>query len=97
MHIHIALYRWKHDATEKMIKQALSVTESLVGRVAGIIEITTAENASKYSEGYSHIIIVKGQDQAAIDAYFTLLNHGKVGRQLDAIEHQSIGVDFVVK
>lgn len=97
MNVHIALYKWKPDVALDEIEQALAEVESLAAKVHGIVEISTAENTSKYREGYTHVILVRGNDQAAIDAYRAHPDHARVAAQLDAMEDVAIGVDFETK
>ncbi len=97
MNVHIALYKWKPDVALEEVEQALAELESLATKVPGIVEISTAKNTSKYSEGYTHVILVRGNDQAAIDAYRAHPDHSKVADQLVTIEEHAIGVDFETK
>lgn len=97
MNVHIALYKWKPDVSLHEIKLALAEVESLANRVPGVAQISTAENTSKYSEGYTHVILVTGDSQDAIDAYRAHPDHLKVAAQLDAMEEAAIGVDFETK
>jgi hypothetical protein len=97
MYVHIALYKWKANVSIERIAKALSDIESLADKVPGIIEIITAENISRYNEGYTHVILVRGKDQAAIDAYRSHPDHVVVARQLDTMEERGIGVDFETK
>lgn len=94
MNIHVALYKWNDDTSPKAIKQALRDVEALAAKIPGIIEISTAENKSKYSEGYTHVILVRGTSQTAIDAYRMHPDHIKVAQKIDAMEEHGIGVDF---
>jgi heme-degrading monooxygenase HmoA len=94
MNVHIALYKWKSNVSEEEISQALRDVEALAPKVPGIIEISTAKNLSKYSEGYSHVILVRGNTQAAIDAYRAHPDHVAVADKIDSMEDQGIGVDF---
>lgn len=94
MNMHIALYKWKADISPADIQQALQNVEALATKVPDIVEIITAENKSKYSEGYTHVILVRGTSQAAIDAYRAHPDHNKVAKKIDAMEESGIGVDF---
>lgn len=94
MNIHIALYKWKETVTPKQITQALKEVEALASQVPGIFDIATGENTSKYSEGYTHAILVRGESQAAIDVYRNHPDHAKVAAVVEAIEDKGIGVDF---
>lgn len=94
MNVHIALYKWKPRITAGQINQALQDIEALATKVPGILDITTGENTSKYSEGYTHAILVRGENQAAIDAYRNHPDHTKAATLIEAMEGQGIGVDF---
>jgi hypothetical protein len=56
--------------------------------------IFVGENTSKYSEGYTHAIVVLGEDQAALDAYRKDSLHEEAAHEIDAIEEVGVGVDF---
>lgn len=94
MNIHIALYKWKPTATPEQIDEALKDVEVLALKIPGILDITTGENTSKYSEGYTHVILVRGKDQAVIDAYRNHPDHAKAATIIESMEDQGIGVDF---
>ncbi|MDQ2972986.1 MAG: Dabb family protein [bacterium] len=66
-------------------------------KVPGIVEIITGENTSKYGEGYTHVILVRGENQAALDAYRAHPDHAKVAETIEAMEEHGSGVDFVTK
>ena len=94
MNIHIALYKWKPEVMPEQVNQVLQSIESLATKVPGILDITTGENTSKYSEGYTRVILVRGEDQAAIDAYRNHPDHTKAAAIIESMEDQGIGVDF---
>jgi hypothetical protein len=94
MNIHIALYAWKQAVTAEEIASALSAVETLADKIPDIIEISTAKNMSRYSEGYTHVILVRGTTQASIDAYRAHPDHQAIAKKIDAMEERGIGVDF---
>jgi hypothetical protein len=94
MQIHIALYHWKDSASESEIADALRQIASLEQKVDGIVEISCARNESKYSEGYTHVILVRGRDAAALQAYRTHPDHDVAAALIEAMEESGIGVDF---
>ncbi|MDB5169116.1 MAG: Stress responsive alpha-beta barrel domain protein [Candidatus Saccharibacteria bacterium] len=94
MNIHIALYRWKPSATIEQINKALSDIEALAEKVPGIVEISTGVNTSNYSEGYTHVILVRGDSQAALEAYRAHPDHVIAAKLIDDIEDRGIGVDL---
>jgi heme-degrading monooxygenase HmoA len=94
MYIHIALYKWKATATAETIRAALDKVKALADKVAGLIEVTWGENSSKYGEGYTHVILVRAENEAAIEAYRNHPDHEKVAKEIEAMEDHGIGVDF---
>ena len=94
MHIHIAIYRWRDDATEDGVRGALREVEALAEKVPGIVDISTGVNLSKFGEGYTHAILVRGDSQEAIDAYRAHPDHGVVAKRIEEMEAAGIGVDF---
>jgi len=96
MYVHIALYRWKASATPGRIKTALEGVKTLADKVPGVVEISWGENTSKYSDGYTHVILVQAENQAAIDAYRQHPDHEKVAKEkeIETMEDHGIGVDF---
>lgn len=94
MIIHIALYKWKVDAKPEAIQAALTGIEALASEVPDIVEINCAENTSPYSEGYTHVILVRGKNQAALDAYRKHPQHAELASDIEAMEDHGIGVDF---
>ena len=94
MQIHIALYHWKEGTPEKKIKDALAQIAGLEKKVDGIIEISCAKNESKYSEGYTHIILVRGKDAKALADYRAHPDHDTAAKIIESMEEKGIGVDF---
>jgi hypothetical protein len=94
MNVHIALYKFRPEITKSRIEKALLKVAALADEIPGIIEISTAENTSKYGEGYTHVILVRGENQKSMDAYRSHPDHQTVARELDAMEERGVGVDF---
>lgn len=94
MNVHIALYKFHAAITEKQIGETLTEVEKLADEIPGIVEISTAENVSKYGKGYTHVILVRGRNQQAIDAYRTHPDHQIIAQKSDSMEERGIGVDF---
>jgi stress responsive alpha/beta barrel protein len=93
MQIHIALYKWKSSVAPEQIGRALDKVKALQ-TIPGITEIIWAENTSKYSEGYTHVIFVCGENKAALDAYRNHPEHVLLADEIEEMEDQGIGVDF---
>lgn len=94
MNIHVAIFRWKPNVTEADIDAALRDVAALQPKIPGIIEISCGKNVSQYSDGYTHVVLVRGENEAAIDAYRKHPDHVTVAKRIDAMEDHGIGVDF---
>lgn len=94
MNIHIAVFRWKPDADMEALSAALDSISGLASKVPGIVEIAVAENSSRYAEGYTHVVMVRGRDQASIDAYRVHPDHVEAAATIASMEEHGIGVDF---
>lgn len=95
MYLHVAIFKWKSNVEEQDVKDALRGVESLQDKIPGIVEITCGKNYSPYGEGYTHIVVVRGDTQQAIDAYRKHPDHVIVAKKIDAMEEHGVGVDFV--
>ena len=94
MQIHIALYHWKKGTPEEKINDTLSQIASLEKKIDGIIEISCAKNESKYSEGYTHVILVRGKNAKALADYRAHPDHEIAAKIIESVEDKGIGVDF---
>lgn len=97
MYIHIALYAWKPEVSPTAVNQALAEIEALAPKISGIVEISAAENTSQYSEGFTHVILVRAESAAAIDAYRAHPDHIALAKRLEAMEERGIGADLVTR
>lgn len=97
MHIHIAIFRWKPEVTQEAVDEVSAAVEALQPKIPGIVEISCGANTSQYGEGYTHVVLVRGETAQAIDAYRTHPDHTRVARRIEEMEERGIGVDFVTR
>ena len=96
MFIHIAIFKWKPDTNQENITAVLKEVERLQVKIPGILEIITGKNKSKYSEGYTHVVLVRGENKRAIEEYRKHPDHKTIATKIEAMEEHGIGVDFEV-
>ena len=94
-HIHIAIFRWKPTADIKAVEAALSDIENLATKVPGIIHISIGESRSAYSEGYTHVILVRGESAQAIESYRNHPEHKSAAAIIESYEDNGIGIDYI--
>ena len=93
MYTHIAIFKWKSGTKISAVNSVLREIKALENKISGI-EISIAENRSKYSQGYTHVILIRGKGKEAIEAYRKHSAHQIVATKIEAMEEHGIGVDF---
>ena len=92
---HIVLIRWKEEASPEAIETALAGLRQLKGKIAGIVDLTCGANFSERSQGYTHGLVVRFTDRAALDAYLPHPEHQHVVQNLiNPIRADSLAVDY---
>ena len=66
---HIVLFRWKTEATAEQIAQAVSGLRGLKGQVPNILDLSVGENFSDRGQGFTHGLVVRFPDTAALEVY----------------------------
>ena len=66
---HIVLFRWKESATPEAIETALEQIRGLQAQFASIVDLTCGQNFTNRSQGYTHGLIVRFTDKAALEGY----------------------------
>jgi hypothetical protein len=96
MVIHTALFKWKKEIAKQDIAKAMNDVMLLKEKIPAIIEIYAGENFSKYSEGFTHAVIVKFKNRQKLDEYRSHPAHEPIAEKIEQMEVSSIGVDFEV-
>jgi hypothetical protein len=96
MIIHIALYKFKPEISNEEIDSAMSQVRDLKSKIPQIIEISAGENFSKYSRGFTHVIVSKFNSKVDIETYRSHPAHKPIADRLDRMEENSIGIDLEV-
>jgi len=94
MIVHIALFKWKDNVQKSEIDQALTDVLALKNKVDDLIDIYCGENFSKWSEGFTHAVVVLAKNNIALDAYRKHPDHEDVATRIEDMEVKSIGIDF---
>ena len=66
---HIALFSVRADARPEEIEAMLARLRRLPEEVPGILYLSCGENFSDRAQGYTHGLVVRFPDRAALDAY----------------------------
>jgi hypothetical protein len=66
---HIVLFKWTAEATPQQIDTAMTELRALQGQIDGIIHLTCGADFSGRAHGFTHALIVRFRDRAALEAY----------------------------
>lgn len=93
--MHIVLFRWTEEATPDAIRRAIQELRELKTKVPGILEISCGENFSDRSKGFTHGLVVRFTDRAALDQYGPHPEHQRVVHEhISPIRADVLAVDY---
>jgi hypothetical protein len=92
---HIILIRWQDGASPEAIDGALAELLKLKGKIPGILDMSCGANFSDRAKGYTHGMVARFTDRAALDAYFPHPEHQRVVQKLiNPIRADSLAFDY---
>ena len=94
---HILLFRWNETATQEAIKNAMAELRGLKDKIPGIVDVTSGTNFSERSKGFTHGMVFRFKDRAALDGYIPHPEHQRVVQKiLNPIRADTLVVDYEV-
>jgi len=94
---HIVLFRWTEEASREAIDDAMAELRGLRGKIAGIVDLSCGVNFSDRAKGYTHGLVVRFTDRAALEAYGPHPEHQRVVQNLiKPIAADILAVDYEV-
>jgi len=94
---HIVLLRWTEKATQEAIDRAMAELRSLNEKIPGIVDLSSGANFSERSKGFTHGLVVRFKDRAALEAYLPHPEHQRVVQTfINPIRGDAIIVDYEV-
>jgi len=92
---HILLLRWTVEASQEEIETALAELRGLKGKIAGIIDLSCGANFSARAKGYTHGLVMRFTDRAALEAYYPHPDHQRVVQNLiNPIRADTLVLDY---
>ena len=94
---HILLLRWKEDASQEAIDNAMVEARTLKDKIPGIVDMSCGLNFSERSKGYTHGVVMRFRNRAALDAYYPHPEHQRVVQKfINPIRADAVIVDYEV-
>ena len=92
---HIVLIRWKEGASQEAKDTAMVELRNLKGKIPGIVEVSSGVNFSERAKGYTHGLVFRFKDRAAVEAYLPHPEHQKVVQTfLNPIREDTLVFDY---
>ncbi len=80
--VHIVLFQWNSEAAPEAIDRAVQGLRDLKDMIPGILELSCGVNFTDRGKGFTHGLLVRFTDKAALDGYGPHPAHQAVVRQL---------------
>jgi len=79
---HVVLFRWTEAASEEAKDKIMAELRNLKGKIPGIVDLSCGANFCDRSQGYTHGLVVRFTDRAALQAYGPHPEHQRVVQNL---------------
>lgn len=91
------LLKFSEETTQEQLQEVIKRFKALEDILTGIVEIQAGLNLAEKSKEYQVILMVRFEDQAALDAYTTNEDHQAVAAFIrESGRLDSIGVDIEI-
>ncbi len=92
---HIVLFRWNADAALDAIESALTELRGLQTKIPGILDLTCGANFTDRGKDFTHGLVVRFTDKAALEAYGPHPEHQRVVQNfINPIRADILAFDF---
>jgi hypothetical protein len=92
---HILLVRWTEGASAEAVDTAMAELRALKGKIPGILDLSSGTNFSVRAKGYTHGLVIRFKDRAALDVYNPHPEHQRVVQKfINPIRDDSIVLDY---
>ena len=94
---HIVLLRWKDDASPEAIDRVMAELRGLKDKIPGIVDLSCGANFSERGKEYTHALVVRLKDRAALEAYGPHPEHQRVLKEfLNPIRADGLAIDYEI-
>ena len=91
------LFQWTPDALAEAIARVVTELRALKGQIPGILDLTCGENFCPRSQGFTHALVVRFEDRAALEAYGPHPAHQRVVQEfISPIRANTLAVDYEI-
>ena len=92
--VHFAVYSFNDDAPVEEIERGLDELVAMGQDFPGVRLVSWGLNTSEFANGYTHAMIIVGDDAAAVTAYRERARNHPIAEVAHISEKAGIGVDY---
>jgi len=94
---HIVLFRWTENASQGAKERVMTELRGLASKIPGIVDLSCGANFSDRAEGYTHGLVVRFKDRAALETYGPHPEHQRVVQNfITPIRSDILAMDYEV-
>ena len=94
---HILLLKWNENAAQESIDYAMVELQALKDKIPGIVDVSSGKNFSERARGFTHGMVFRFKDRAALNGYIPHPEHQRVVQKiLNPIRADILVVDYEV-
>ncbi len=94
---HIVLFQWAKEASPVAIETVMTELRKLKGKIPGVVDLSCGANFSDRSKGYTHGLVVRFKDRAALEAYGPHPEHQRVVQNfINPIRADVLALDYEI-
>jgi hypothetical protein len=79
---HIVLFRWTEGTSQEAMNTAMTELRKLKDKIPGIVDLSCGANFCDRAKGYTHGLVVRFKDRAALESYGPHAEHQSVVQKL---------------
>lgn len=92
---HVLLIRWLEGANPEAVDAAMAELRALKDKIPGIMDLSSGANFSVRAKGYTHGLVIRFKDRAALDTYNPHPEHQRVVQKfINPIRDDSLVLDY---
>lgn len=94
---HIVLFKWTDGASQEAVDNVVAELRHLKDKIPGIVDLSCGTNFSDRAKGYTHGLVVRFKDRAALDVYGPHPEHQRVVQQfISPIRADVLALDYEI-
>jgi hypothetical protein len=94
---HIVLFRWTEGASPEAIDSVVAELRQLKSKIPGVVDLSCGANFSDRAKGYTHGLVVRFKNRAALEAYAPHPEHQRVVQKfITPIRGEVLAIDYEV-